>query len=136
MSDHYQLTDAEFVEHFDNCTLDPALFTHEAHLRLGWILVRTHGTERAGELLCEMIARYAQFLGKAEKFNRTITIASARMIAHFLSRSSTTVFRAFIAEFPQLQHNFRELLDAPYSARGYATEQAAAQFIEPDLQSF
>ncbi|MBK9275692.1 MAG: hypothetical protein IPM49_14290 [Flavobacteriales bacterium] len=136
MNDHNRFTDDAFVAQFTNCTLAPALFTHEAHLRLGWIMVRSHGTERAGEVLCDMIARYARALGRAEKFNLTITIASTRMIAHFLARSSATDFASFIAEFSKLRSNFQDLLDAHYSGRVYASDLAATRFIEPDLRPF
>lgn len=136
MNDHNQLTGTAFIERLNDCTLDPAMFTHEAHLRLGWIMVRMHGTERAGGLLCGMIARYARSPGMAEMFNRTITIASAHIIAHFLSRSRTADFATFIAQFPRLRNNFRELLDAHYSDRLHSGEDAAANFLEPDLQPF
>lgn len=37
MKTHHQLNDQQFEEQFQNCTFDPTLFTHEAHLRLAWI---------------------------------------------------------------------------------------------------
>ena len=37
MEQHYTLTDNEFEKQFQTSSLDPAIFTHEAHLRLAWI---------------------------------------------------------------------------------------------------
>jgi hypothetical protein len=134
--DHSTYSDTEFAERFLACMLDPALFTHEAHLRLGWILVREHGVEQASVILCEAIARFDRTFGSGTKFNRTITVASARMLAHFMARSTSTDFRTFITKFPRLRTHFRDLLDAHYSDRAYATPQAAVTFVEPDLLPF
>mgnify|MGYP000226997985 FL=1 len=43
MNSHYKLNDLEFVNQFQKTTLDPKLFTHEAHLRLAWIYINNEG---------------------------------------------------------------------------------------------
>ena len=40
---HYQLSDEEFEQQFQNCLLSPVLFTHEAHLRLAFIHILKYG---------------------------------------------------------------------------------------------
>jgi hypothetical protein len=37
MEKHLELTDLEFEANFKNCSLNPDIFSHEAHLRLAWI---------------------------------------------------------------------------------------------------
>lgn len=117
MGDHEQYSDDEFVERVRNASLDPVLFTHEAHLRLGWILVRAHGPDRAAELLCGLIAGYASAIGKAEKFDRRVTIAAAHVIAGRMERSHATDSVAFISEAPELRSHFRELVEAYLAGR-------------------
>jgi hypothetical protein len=42
----HQLSNREFEEQFSNMHLDPALFTHKAHLRLAWIHISRYGCEQ------------------------------------------------------------------------------------------
>jgi hypothetical protein len=37
MEQHQYLSDKEFEEQFETCQMNPSIFSHEAHLRLGWI---------------------------------------------------------------------------------------------------
>ena len=47
MEKHFDLDDSEFLARLENCTLDPACFSHEAHLRLAWLRIRELGLEGA-----------------------------------------------------------------------------------------
>jgi hypothetical protein len=40
---HFSLTDIEFENQFENGTLKPELFSHEAHVRLAWIHIKKYG---------------------------------------------------------------------------------------------
>lgn len=109
--DHTKYGDSEFEERFFACDMAPELFTHEAHLRLGWLLIRRHGKDRAEELLCKGIERFDRVFGDGTKFDRTITIVSVRILAQFMEGSASDEFALFISEFPRLRTHFRELLD-------------------------
>ena len=61
---HYDLSDTEFLERYLACEFDPQLFDHEAHLRLGWLLIRDHGVEVAAEVLCDSIQRFDRTFDK------------------------------------------------------------------------
>ena len=117
--DHYQYTDEEFVAQMRSTSFPPALFNHEAHLRLGWVMIRTHGPDRAVELLCELIQNYARAIGEAEMYDLALTIAATRIIALCTMRSNATDFTTFLAEFPKLGNGFRELIGA-YNEGGSA----------------
>lgn len=110
--DHYHYTDKEFVEQMRSASFPPALFDHEAHLRLGWVMIRTHGPDRAAELLCDLIQNYARAIGEAEMYDRALTITATRIIALCIMRSNATDFTTFLAEFPKLGNGFRELIGA------------------------
>ena len=75
MKHHLDLSDIEFERAFEKCSLDPELFSHEAHLRLAWIHIRKEGCEKAVDIVSKQIVAYVGFLGAEDKFNKTLTVA-------------------------------------------------------------
>jgi hypothetical protein len=43
MNSPFKLRDELFEKQFQNCQFNPALFNHEAHLRLAWIHITKYG---------------------------------------------------------------------------------------------
>ena len=136
MDSHLHLNDTEFESQFANCTLDPELFNHEAHLRLAWVHVRKYGQEQAVNNLCSQIAHFDSTFGDGTKFHLTLTIASAKVIDHFLKKSSSTTFSEFIAEFPRLRTNFKDILAFHYGTDIFKDERAKHSYVKPDLLPF
>ena len=136
MQDHYSLSDDEFAEQFRTATLNPAYFTHEAHLRLAFILIKHHGIEGAMDQLCRQIAHFDQTFGDGTKFHKTVTIAAAKAVHHFMGRSSAKSFPELIAEFPRLNTNFKDLLACHYGFDIFSNPEAKRTFVEPDLLPF
>ena len=64
------LTDKDFLNDIVNCTLSPELFTHEAQLRLSWILINKYGLEVATLKNCKIKENYFINALKSDKFNR------------------------------------------------------------------
>jgi hypothetical protein len=116
--DHFQFADEDFLARFLSCELEPQLFNHEAHLRLGWVLVRKHGVEKATEILCSSIERFDRTFDEGIRYDRGITVASAQLLAGLMAGSSAADFPAFLEEFPRLRTHFREMLDHPNGTRG------------------
>ncbi|HEX2607804.1 MAG TPA: hypothetical protein VHK91_10510 [Flavisolibacter sp.] len=136
MNHHYQLTDRQLEEQFEDGTFDPSLFSHEAHLRLGWIHIRKYGLLQAEENLCQQIRSFAEQHGAAMKFHTTVTIAAAKALYHFMQKSQSDTFFDFIHEFPRLQFHFREVLGHHYGFDVFREEEARLTYIEPDLLPF
>ena len=136
MDSHYSLSDREFEIQFKNTSLDPKLFTHEAHLRLAWIHVNRYGVGQAAENISRQIARFDRKFGDGTKFHKTVTIAAVKAVAHFIDRSGSGNFKDFIREFPRLKSNFMDLLSQHYSFNVFADEKARHTFVEPDLLPF
>lgn len=136
MNSHLQLNDKDLEMHFSECTLDPGLFVHEAHLRLAWIHVIKYGSEKAAKNLCEQIARFDQTFGNGTKFNTTVTIASVKVIEHFVQKSVSGSFTDFMNEFPRLKTNFKDLLAFHYGINIFTDEKAKNIYLEPDLMPF
>jgi hypothetical protein len=133
---HLHLTDDEFEWQFEHCTLDPKLFSHEAHLRLAWIHITRYGEQEAIFRICAQIKAFAQHLGLKDKYNHTVTVAAIKAVHHFMNKSLTNTFPAFIAEFPQLKNNFKALMDTHYKIDIYHSPKARLEYIEPDLAPF
>ena len=136
MEKHYQLTDQQFEQQFKNCTLDPSLFTHEAHLRLAWIHIKKYGEEQAIINVCEQIRRFAENAGAHNKYNETVTIAAIKAVHHFMKRSDTNSFTKLIEEFPGLKNNFKVVIGSHYSIDVFKSGEAKEKYMEPDLLPF
>jgi hypothetical protein len=136
MQNHFQLSDQDFQATFAAAAFEPALFTHEAHLRLAWIHLRQYGVEQAIEHITAQLKAYVEKLGAADKYNETVTIAAIRTVDHFMRKSASDNFADFIHEFPRLKYNFKELLSFHYKKDVFTSEQARREYLEPDLLPF
>ena len=136
MTSHFDLNDESFEQALESCSLDPALFSHEAHLRLAWLQIRKYGMEKAIDNITTILPAYVASLGAVGKFNHTITIAAIKAVHHFMKRSAASNFRDFIQENPRLRYNFRELLGYHYSENIFISEKAKTEYLAPDLIRF
>jgi hypothetical protein len=133
---HFDITDTEFEMQFADCSFNPALFSHEAHLRLAWIHIDKYGVENAIENICSQLVAFVSALGAYDKYNKTLTIAAIRAVYHFKLRSKSDNFQDFIIEFPRLKHNFRQLIECHYSTDIFKSVQAKQEYLEPELLPF
>jgi hypothetical protein len=133
MQQPLQFSDDQFVNSISCCTIDPSLFTHEAHLRLAWIHLRRSGLEGAIEAVEEQITGLVNFLGAGDKYNKTLTIAAVKTVHHFMRKTDADNFPDFIAVFPRLRTHFRELIEAHYSFDIFNAPAAKSGYLEPDL---
>ncbi|AZQ60733.1 hypothetical protein EI427_00465 [Flammeovirga pectinis] len=130
---HTQLTDDIFIDQFRNGSLDPALFNHEAHLRLAWLYITTFDLERAEYEIQKQLQNYVKIVGASDKYHKTLTIVAVRMVNHFIQKSKSTNFGNFIREFPQMNKEFKQLINTHYSFNIFTSEKARQEFLEPDL---
>ncbi len=130
---HHLLTNDEFEEKFSNCDMPAILFTHEAHLRLAYIHITKYGIKKAIDNLSIQIANCDDKYGDGTKFNKTLTVASVKVMHHFIKKAKATNFNALIIEFPHLRRNFLDLLKAHYKVDIFNSEKAKQEFLEPDL---
>ena len=136
MEEHYKLSDQEFRQQFKNRTMPAAVFTHDAHLRLAWLYLREHGINKAEELIQDQLRKYVASLGAEDKYHTTLTVAAIKVVNHFMSHSKSDSFKDFIAQFPQLQTGFRELIGSHYGFDIYTSKKAKLEYVEPDLLPF
>jgi len=136
MEAHHLISDSDFEAQFQNCSLNPQLFTHEAHLRLAWIHVSRYGVDVAIGNITAQLQAFVNFLGATGKYNHTVTIAAIRAVNHYYLRSKSKTYIAFIGEFPQLKNQFKELMQFHYEINIFTSEKAKKVFIEPDRHPF
>ncbi len=130
------LSDSEFEQQFVACTLDPSLFTHQAHLRLAWIHVTKYGPASAIDNICAQIQTYDKVFGDGTKYHVTVTIASVYIMDHFICKSYSQAFNDFMIEFPRLRTHFKEIIAQHYVNDIFKNVQAKDFYVAPDLQPF
>lgn len=136
MKSHLELSDSDFEKQFENCSLDSAIFNHEAHLRLAWIHLKNYGLEQAIDNIKKQLQEYVYKLGATDKYNETLTVAAVKAVYHFMLKTEITDFNDFISENPQLKTNFKELMASHYSFDIFSSPKAKKVFLEPDLSPF
>ena len=136
MEPHLRLSDLEFEQQFQDCTLNPELFTHEAHLRLAYIHINKYGVKLAERNITSQLKAFVIHLGALDKYNETLTLAAVKAVYHFTLKSKSSDFQSFVLEFPRLKSNFRELMASHYSVDIFNSNKAKKEFLEPDLLPF
>lgn len=136
MEAHLKLSDQVFAQQFRDCTMDPKIFSHEAHLRLAWIHINNYGIDKACNNICKQLKQFDRTFGDGTKFNKTLTIAAIRAVYHFMLKSSSDDFLGFKSEFPRLFTDLKGLLDQHYGFDIYHSEEAKNFYLQPDILPF
>lgn len=96
------MTDAEFLQHIEGCTLPKEAFTHRNHVRLAWLYL----TDRAGgdpdSRIAATIQRYATSIGAATKFDLALTLKWMRRVESAIAEAPSGTFDGFLEQHPEL----------------------------------
>lgn len=130
------MNDLEFLIAFESGSFPPSLFDHEAHLRLAWVNLKYHGEQKAIEKVCQSIRAFDKLHGDGSKFHKTLTVASVKVVRHFMQKSYSANFSDFIQEFPRLKTSFKKLLEQHYGFDLLADQKAKKEYVAPDLIPF
>jgi hypothetical protein len=126
------LSEEELMDQMKRCVYPNAEFHHADHIRLGWHYLRTYGYPAAAQRMEQTILRFAVSLGKAEKYNTSVTIGWMRLIeAGMRCTPQCSGFAQFLGAHPWLLN--REALLAFYSRERLWSEEARTAWTEPDL---
>jgi hypothetical protein len=108
-------------------------FGHREHLRLTWLVLdREPSLPLAAERVSATIRRLAQAHGRPQRYNRTVTEAWVRIVAHCRAAGPAEPFEDMVARHPWLFD--KRLLLRHYSSRVLASAQARRVWIAPDVQ--
>lgn len=132
---HHLLTNDEFEEKFESCKLPACYFTHEAHLRLAYIHIGKYGVKQAIKNMSGQIINFDNKYGDGTKFNKRLTIASAKIVQHFMEKSKAVDFKGMLLEFPVLRDNFCDLLRTHYKLDFFKKEKEE-DYLEPTLLAY
>jgi hypothetical protein len=97
------VTDGEFLQALEACTLPGAEFGHAGHIRAGYLYLRSAGFAAALERISTVIRNYARSLGKPERYHETMTVAYVALIhEHLVERGDGGGWANFSRENPEL----------------------------------
>lgn len=126
------LTDDEMLRAFLAHELPAAGFDHYSHLRIAWIHLQRYPLDEAIERACAGIAGFATHLGATGKFNRTLSEALMRLMAHAGAGTPGADLDAFLAANPVFLNDARSLIERHYSPERLALDAARERFLPPD----
>ena len=127
------LTDREFVEAFENCTLRPEHFHHADHVRLAWLYLKQFDGAAAERRFREGLVKLAAHFGVPEKFHLTITLAWLRAVQERIVPGGESTFEDWITGHPELLD--KNLLLDYYSKERLASLEARVSWLEPDRKA-
>jgi hypothetical protein len=123
----------ELVRAFDALTLDPAQFTHRAHLSVAWRYLQRHGFPDGAVRFREQLLRYIDSVGAQGKYHETITWAYMVLLNEELGTetSGEETFDELVARRPDLLDHRSGAIAACYSREELARPEARRTFILP-----
>lgn len=133
---HFILKDDLFEEQFATGSLDPTLFSHEAHLRLAWIHISKYGEAKAISNISKQLQNFVRLVGAVDKYNDTLTVAAIKAVNHFMQKAPLASFHEFITAYPRLKTNFKNIIQQHYGFDIFDSAAARAAYVAPDLLAF
>lgn len=127
-----QYTDAELLKKLKDGSLPALDFTHEAHVRLVWILRRKKFDKLVFYEVSNIIKNYAQSIGEGQIYHETLTFAAVMIITDRIRASKAQDFFGFIEDNLDLILEFKKLVSVHYSDELINSENARRTFVEPD----
>lgn len=109
-------------------------FGHRQHVRLTWLAVRRHGTDRAIALISDGIRQTTEYAGRPRKYHATLSRAWVELVGHHALHDEAADFDEFAARNPALLD--KRLLTRFYRSSTLAGEAARAGWVAPDLAPF
>jgi hypothetical protein len=128
------MTDTEFLTELETCRLPACDFPHAGHLRAAYLYLRAEPFPQAAARMCATIRRYADALGKPEKYHETVTIGFMALIQrHLRLRGDGGGWPGFLEQNPELLR--KDALLAYYPAAVLESAEARATFVLVPLRS-
>jgi hypothetical protein len=123
----------QIVRQFEDATLDPGGFDHEAHILVGWRYLQELSLLDAISRFTAAIKRLTEKLGVSSKYHETITWFYLIKIAERCRGDAADDWTAFKAANPDLFAWNPSLIDKYYSKALLSSDTARRMFVLPDL---
>lgn len=121
------------VRAFEDATLEPADFDHEAHILVGWRYLQDLSLPDALSRFTRAIKRLTRKLGVSSKYHETITWFYLIKIAERCTGETASDWSDFKTANPDLFAGNPRLIDNYYSKRLLSSDKARHMFVLPDL---
>jgi hypothetical protein len=133
LSHNLSKNDREFRAAFEAGAYAPADFSHRAHVRLAYVYLAGSDVDLALERMRAALVSFLSHHGiPASKYHATLTRAWILAVHHFMHRSpEASSADDFIERNPLLLDS--KIMLTHYSADLLFSDQARADFVEPDL---
>jgi len=122
----------ETVRAFENATIDPGDFNHEAHIQVGWHYLQDYDQLDAISRFTDAIRRLTRKLGVPGKYHETITWFYLLKIAERCRDKRPSDWPTFKAANPDLFAWNPSLIQKYYSDALLSSEIARRSFVLPD----
>src|SRR5580693_4051235 len=97
------MTDPEFLQALESCSLPENQFGHAAHVRAAYLYLRQSDFVGALDRMRRAIRSYATHHGKPERYHETITVAYVALIQqHLCERGNAGGWLAFARDNVEL----------------------------------
>ncbi len=124
------MTDSEFLQALESCTLPAADFGHAGHVRACYLYLRSRDFIAALGRTRSAIRGYAASLGKPERYHETITVAYVALIQeHLDERGDGGGWTGFAKNNRELFE--RDLLSQFYAPGQLDSDRARRVFVLP-----
>jgi hypothetical protein len=128
------MDDGALVEGFEACSLPAAEFGHAEHVRVAWLYLASGAPfEEAALRFCKGLRRYAESLGKADRYHETITWAFLALVNERRHASGATRFDAFAEQNRDLFAPDLAALTRFYDRETLRSELARRVFLLPTI---
>lgn len=96
------MTDTEFLQQIEACTLPKDSFTHRNHVRLARLYLSDRQAGDPEARIAQTIQRYATSIGAATKYSHAITMWWMKLVEDAMAVTPAASFEAFVRAHPEL----------------------------------
>jgi hypothetical protein len=120
------------IETFEDGSIDPELFDHEAHVYVAWSYLQDLELQDAIARFCTALRRLTIKLGLESKYHETITWFFMIVIAERRSQNESEDWPSFKRRNPDLFATEPSIIRRYYSNELLGGTAARSQFVLPD----
>ena len=104
MTHKASIDDQGFRRDFEAHAFPAAQFKHRSHLRLAYVYLSEHGTDRAHQLMRQALLSFLAHSGiGASKYHETVTRAWIMAVRHFMNKTpGTQSFKGLVQQHPEM----------------------------------
>ncbi|MEO7216275.1 hypothetical protein [Mucilaginibacter sp.] len=128
---HADLSNEQFLHQIETVTINPELFTHEAHIRMAWLYLSGSDEDAALQQISAAIKGIDAKYAGGMKYQHTITMVFANSITTLMKCKTYESWQEFVAANAGLSI-FKKFLSDYYSDEVLYSDKAKTQFVAPD----